>query len=137
MRTCKTLVLISTLSSVSLAGTAANALDESNPLLCAASKVIVCSEEGACVTGTPEEADLPRFVSVDLAQQQISSAWPADKRKISRISSTQALEDRIILQGVDTDVPWSATVDKETGKLVATQSRKDISFTVFGACMPR
>jgi len=46
------------------------------------------------------------------------------------------LEDRIILQGVDTDVPWSATVDKETGKLVATESRKDISFTVFGACMP-
>ena len=53
-----------------------------------------------------------------------------------RISSAQALEDRIILQGVDTDVPWSATVDKETGKLVATESRKDISFTVFGACMP-
>ncbi|MCP3867569.1 MAG: hypothetical protein GY703_05635 [Gammaproteobacteria bacterium] len=136
MKTCKKLILVSTLCSVSVAGAATGTLDGA-PLLCAASKVVVCSEGGVCVAGMPEEVDLPRFVSVDISRRQISGAWPPDGQRISRVDSMQTLEDRIILQGVDTNVPWSAAVDRKSGRLVATQARKDISFTVFGACMPK
>jgi hypothetical protein len=136
MKAIKTLVLISTLCPA-WAVAAEDPFSGAKPLLCAAAKVLVCSETAVCAEGTPEEADLPRFVTVDVSNKQVSGAWPPGMEKVSTIGSMQSLSDRLIIQGVDTDVPWSATLDKETGKLVATQSRKYVSFTVFGACMPR
>ena len=137
MKALKTLTFFTTLCLVMPTIAVEDPPKGSPPLLCAAGKVVVCSEAAVCLEGLPEDVDLPRFVTVDIAKRQISGAWPPGTEKISKIDSVQVFADRVIIQGVDIDVPWSATIDKEIGKLVVTQSRKHVSFTVFGACMPK
>jgi hypothetical protein len=55
----------------------------------------------------------------------------------SKISRVQNLTDPLIIQGLDADVSRSATVDKETGKMVAIHADRNLGFTIFGACMPK
>lgn len=55
----------------------------------------------------------------------------------SEISRVQNLTDPLIMQGLDADVSRSATVDKDTGKVVAMHADRNLGFTVFGTCMPK
>ena len=137
MKKSQLLMLAMSLYGVLLASAAADPVSGANALLCAASKVAVCSDASGCVEIAPEEADLPRFVTVDIARREITAAWPGEAGKLSRADVIREYADRMVLQGIDLDVPWSATIARETGSLVVTQSRLDVSFTIFGACMPK
>jgi hypothetical protein len=55
----------------------------------------------------------------------------------SKISRVQNLTDPLIIQGLDAGVSRSATVDKDTGKVVAMHADRNLGFTIFGACMPK
>mgnify|MGYP001812567379 CR=1 FL=1 len=97
----------------------------------------ICSEAESCEEGLPEDANMPRFVIVDVSQQQVTGAWAPGTERVSKISKVQNLTDRLIIQGLDAGGPWSVTVDKETGNVVAVHADRNLGFTIFGACMPK
>ncbi len=137
MKTFKTLLTITMLCQAMPVAASKDPYSGSTPMLCAVAKVVVCSEAESCEEGLPEGANMPRFVIVDVPQQQVTGAWPPGTERVSKISRVQNLSDRLIIQGLDADVPWSATVDKGTGNVVAVHADRNLGFTIFGACMPK
>ncbi|MCP3869810.1 MAG: hypothetical protein GY703_17295 [Gammaproteobacteria bacterium] len=111
-------------------------IDGATRLLCATSESVECTEFDDCSINLPEVNSVPRFIRVGLEQGQVDALWPPGSGKQSQIGNRIDLVDRVLLQGVDNRVPWSATISKETGKFVVTQSRGETAFVVFGVCMP-
>lgn len=136
MKFFQILVLAVPLVAAVQANAATNSFDGVKSLICSSSRVVVCTEVATCVEAIPEEVELPRFFAIDASGKKITATWPSEAAKVSQVTTLQDFDDRLVLQGMDTEVPWSATIDKESGSLVATQSRLHVSFTVFGACMP-
>ena len=137
MKRFQTLALVLPLQLAVPATGAEGPLGSADSLLCAAHKVLLCEPSAPCSEVEPAEVELPRFVLVDLKAKQISAVWPAEPERTSRVETLRMHTDRILLQGVDDDIPWAATIDKANGDLVVSQSRPASSSTVFGACMPR
>jgi len=111
--------------------------DGSTPLICAVTQVFSCSVAQSCSETSADEVNLPRFVTIDASNRLVSAAWPAENKKSSEISAVVSGADRLILQGVDVDKAWSATLNKQTGTIVVSQAGDEMSFTVFGVCMPK
>ena len=71
------------------------------------------------------------------AWMKCKAKGPPGTERVSKISRVQNLTVRLIIQGLDADVSRSATVDMETGKVVAMHADRNLGFTVFGTCMPK
>ena len=50
------------------------------------------------------------------------------------IDRTQHIEDRMLLQGIDGRIMWSAMIDEANGDLTITAGGDKIGFVAFGAC---
>ena len=137
MNLSKTIALLAVLSNGMPALAADDPFSGSAPLICAVTKTITCSETESCTEGLAEQVNLPRFVTIDFSNQLVSAAWPADNRKTSKIVSAINVSERLILQGVDADMAWSANIDKETGRIVVSHAGGNVGFLIFGACMPK
>jgi hypothetical protein len=59
-----------------------------------------------------------------------------DLDKTSRISSVVVGDSQLVLQGIYGEVPWSAAIGKASGRVVASQSRGDAGFLIYGTCVP-
>ena len=62
----------------------------------------------------------------------------------SRIENLERIDGKLILQGAEDGirevrdgVGWSMAISEETGKMVLTGSGDQVTFVVFGACVPR
>ena len=113
---------------------AAEALDLSKPLFCGATLVTECVPGGECVRGTPEHFNLPLLWRIDIANKQIVSARVGGEQRVSAIASIADAKGVSVLQGVDGDAGWSATIVQSSGKMTVSSARPDLSHTVFGSC---
>jgi hypothetical protein len=111
-------------------------IDAARSLLCAPARSAQCTEAEGCVIVTPEANNVPRFMRIDVANQRAMGLWPADTGVVSAISAVIDGEARLLLQGVDGEIPWSAAIDKTTGGIVVSQSADGTGFLIFGTCMP-
>ncbi len=110
--------------------------DGTRVLLCATSESAQCTEKEDCVVNPPEANNMPRFLRIDVANKTARAVWPMEAEKVSPVSNVVNGESRLLLQGVDGEVPWSAAIDKTSGHVVVSQSRGAAGFLVFGTCMP-
>lgn len=111
-------------------------IDGTSTLLCAATESIQCTEQTDCDHNPPEANNIPRFARFDIANKKVSAVWPAGLDKASQIATVVNGESKLILQGVDGEVPWSVSIDKRSGQVVVSQTRGTTGFLIFGACMP-
>ena len=107
-------------------------LDGSTPMLCAPSSVVECSRKGECQRSTPEDADVPPFVKVDLGQRQLTSL---DGARTSPISASQRNDGRLMLQGMQNTRVWGAVIDEQTGQMTATIGEDDGAIVIIGTCV--
>ena len=114
-------------------GAAAEGLDGTTPILCAASTVVVCARPGECVVGPPEAVNLPVFWHIDPAGKTIQSKRESGETRKSGITTVSASGGKLVLQGSDEGLGWSVSVEQANGRMVLTAGRED-GYVVFGAC---
>ncbi len=71
---------------------------------------------------------------VDFDKRQVRATDEAGHKEISPIKNMEQTEKQMILQGVENHRGWSASIDRQTGRMIVTSSGADVSFMIFGAC---
>ena len=107
-------------------------MDGSAPMLCAVSSVAECSRLGDCERSTPEAAEVPPFVRVNVPQRVLSSI---DGARTSPVTSVQRVNGRLMLQGTQNDRAWGIVINEESGRMSATVGEDDGAIVISGACI--
>lgn len=126
--------VVASLSLAALAGAAD--FDGSKTLLCAPGEAIDCAPGGRCVQSSPEQLDVPRFITVDFGAKRLSGKT-ADGVRHTSIQNVQSLDGKRILQGAEGGRGWSIVIDEQTGGMSAAVADQSAGFLVFGACTPK
>ncbi len=121
--------------SASMASAAEN-LDGSVPLLCAATEAIGCTMDQDCVKGSARAVNLPVLIRIDTDKKTVQSHRQDGEERVSEIVSVHQKEDTVVFFGIDGNQGWSLTMDKATGQMTATASSEGSGYIVFGVCTP-
>ena len=115
-------------------GASASTFDGKANLVCAAIDVIACENGQGCVEGQARTFELPQFMFVDFEKKLIRATDESGDKAVSPIKNFEQTEKQVILQGVENDRGWSATIDRLTGRMIVTSAGSDVGFMIFGAC---
>jgi hypothetical protein len=107
-------------------------MDGSTPLLCAANSVIECTRKGDCDRSSPEEAQVPGFIKVDLVKRVLSSV---DGSRTSPITANQRMNGKLMIQGMQNERVWGAVIEEQTGMMTATIGEDDGAIVIVGTCI--
>lgn len=107
-------------------------VDGSAPILCALTSVVECPRRGDCERSTPDGANIPAFLRVNVPQRVLSSV---DGTRTSPIAGSQRANGRLMLQGMQNERVWGAVIEEETGKMSATVGEEDGAFVISGTCI--
>jgi len=121
-----------------VAAARAQVVDGNKPLLCAVVDISSCAPNANgvdCQKQTPESANVPRFLRIDVAEKSISGMRADGEQRQVSIATVQRTQDRLLLQGIDEGpLSWSIAIAKRTGEMAFTGTKADVGFVVFGAC---
>lgn len=120
---------------VAPAHAAAGPFDGTVPLLCAFTGVVECGATGECQRRTPDDVNLPSFISIDFKGQTLNAA--DGSTRTAPIQRFERADGRVILQGGQEGRAWSAVIVGDSGKLTAGVTDAQGAFLVFGACTTR
>ena len=116
-----------------LASTASAApLDGTVPMLCALNSVVECARRGDCERSTPEDAQVPPFVRIDVGKRLLSTV---DGGRTSPIASVQRANGRLMVQGMQNERVWGAVINEQTGQMSATVGEDDGAIVISGTCI--
>lgn len=107
-------------------------LDGSAPMLCALNFVMECTRKGDCERSSAEEAGVPPFIRVDVAQRHLSTL---DGARTSPIANVQRSNGNLMLQGMQNERAWGAVIDEESGRMSATAAEAEGAFVLIGTCI--
>ncbi len=107
---------------------------DSDKLLCSTSQLVVCFENGECMTMQPWEIGVPQFVVVDTKKKLISTTKASGENRSTPIQTLRREDSTIFLQGVEAGRAFSFSIDEQTGLLTVAVSRDGLTVSVFGAC---
>jgi hypothetical protein len=108
--------------------------DGTQPFLCTTIDIVSCGVGRSCDKETAASVDMPQFLKFDVGQKQITGERPNGEMLKAVIDRTQHVEDRMLLQGIDGRIMWSAMIDEANGDLTITAGGDKIGFVAFGAC---
>jgi len=103
-------------------------------LLCSASRIVVCFEEGDCAELTAEELGVPQFVVIDTKAKMLATTKASNENRSTPIASIGRADGLLFFQGVEQGRAFSFVVHEQTGHLTVAVSRDGLSVSVFGAC---
>jgi hypothetical protein len=103
-------------------------------LLCSASRIVVCFEEGDCAELTAEELGVPQFVVIDTKAKKLATTKASNENRSTPIASIGRADGLLFFQGVEQGRAFSFVVHEQTGHLTVAVSRDGLSVSVFGAC---
>lgn len=93
----------------------AESFDGTETLLCASIEAIDCVPGDSCIRDLPEVIGAPQFLKIDFAGQKIIGP-----RRTTSVLNTEKNEKQIILQGLELNMGWVFSLDRDTGKFAAT-----------------
>ena len=114
-----------------LGGPAIAGVDGSAPFVCAVTSLFECAGDEGCGRESPEGANLPRFVRIDLAQQSVRSL---DGSRAAPIHHAERADGRLLLQGGQEGRGWTLLVVESSGDMTAAVVGDEGAFVVRGAC---
>jgi len=127
------------LLTVSLALTApaarADDLSGSNQFLCSAVSVGRC-DGGGCEDDTPEGANIPQFVTVDLDAKLLSTTPASGENRSTPIETLRRDGGLIVLQGLQNGRAFSFVIGEKSGRASIAIAREELVLSVFAACTP-
>jgi len=110
---------------------AAAPLDGSMPMLCAVHQLMDCEADN-CERTSPEEAQVPPFVRIDVQKRLLSSV---DGARTSPISQMNRTNGRLMLQGMQNQRVWGIVINEQSGRMWATLGEDDGAIVLSGACI--
>ena len=123
------------LTALTVTATATSAAAQSMPLVCSVTTAIECDEAVGCGPYTPAVA-APTFLYVDLDQRAVTILAPDERRgETTAIESTDDLEDRLVLSGMQDGKGWSMVIAKTDGAMSLAISDEHVVFSAFGRCV--
>jgi hypothetical protein len=112
----------------------ADDVTESDRMLCALSKIMLCVEDGECFPLSVLDADIPQFLIVDLKKKTITPTAASSDNRVSNIANLARDNGRTFLQGVENDGAYSILIEDDLGHFTGAVARDGIALSVFGAC---
>ncbi len=103
-------------------------------MICAASHVQVCTEDGECYDAMPWDAGVPDFVIVDTDKDIVSTTKASGENRSTPVTESKREDGNIYLQGVEGGRAFSFVINEISGRVTVAVSLDGISVTVFGAC---
>src|SRR5215510_1546722 len=130
----KSLAVLSTATMASIA-MAGGAVDDSQPLACKATQSHDCLPGKACQTLDPKtspfEGNKDYHFIIDFKNMTARSIYRDAALPITNANKT---EDRLVVQGIDKSVAWSAVVKRSNGAFTLSVADRDGAYIVFGEC---
>ena len=112
------------------------------PIFCSVNQVHECIAWKGCNTVNPYVANIPYFLTVDLATNAITGGTTVDDHKSTKIERIEIIDELITLSGAepesengDDKFGWVMTISKNTGQMVLSANSNDSSFVIFGSCI--
>jgi hypothetical protein len=118
---------------VSSAASAA-ALDGSGDIVCAATHVVACLEDGFCLQGQAKTFDLPDLVVLDSKNKVVRSTHESGHNAASHVKNMEHNGEHLVLQGVENSRGWDIAINSTTGRMSASGVGDDVSFLIHGTC---
>lgn len=130
--TISSLILVSAIFAIPAM---ADDLTGTDRLLCAASDVRVCDDDG-CSQKSVREVNVPRFVDIDLTAKTIRTTEASGEDRVTPIEREERNEGLIMLQGGEFGRAYSFSIDESSGNLTAAVAARDLGVVIFGSCTP-
>lgn len=109
-------------------------LTGANELLCAPGYVTVCSADGNCESGPPENWDFPEFIEVDLDDETLSTTDSYSEDRSTVVEHLTRLRGLIFLQGVQGENAFTIVITEITGDVSFAIATEGQTATAFGGC---
>jgi hypothetical protein len=113
----------------------ADDLTGSSRFLCSAVSVGRC-DGGGCENDTPEGANIPQFVTVDLDAKLLSTTPASGENRSTPIETLRRDGDLIVLQGLQNGRAFSFVIGEKSGRASIAIAREELVLSVFAACTP-
>jgi hypothetical protein len=107
-------------------------LDGSAPMLCAFTSVVECSRRGECERSSPDGANVPAFIKVNVPQRVLSTI---DGGRSSPVGTVLRENGVLMLQGMQNGRAWGAAIDEKSGQMSASITESDGAIVISGACI--
>lgn len=112
---------------------AAEAVDGTKPLACAAVTGRDClPDDSECQLMVPEK-NQPPLIAIDFARKEVRSPF---RNALLNVTHTTVTSESLILQGADSLFAWSALIKKKSGALTIAITDREGAYVVFGSCKP-
>ena len=108
---------------------AQEAIDGTNPLICASLQAVSCAPGEECERGLPESIGAPQFLRIDFAKKEIIGP-----KRLAQILFLEKSDEQITMQGFELGMGWTLAIDRATGKAIITFANREEGIVIFGAC---
>lgn len=113
----------------------AASIDGTQRLICSTIRTAECGTSGECNVGLASDINFPQFFHIDFANNRVEATRPDGSEFNTAFTLTARDNEPLVLQGSENARGWSATIDRETGRIVVAAAGSDVAFVVFGACI--
>jgi hypothetical protein len=117
--------------------------DNAKQVTCAAVKIFECTGSEGCQEVTAESIDMPQMFRIDFTAKTITGIVDG-KERVTPIEALEYIDGKLMIYGAEDGtktskdgVAWNGVIDEMTGSLVVSASGDNVSFSIFGACIPR
>ncbi len=115
-------------------GVSAAGLDGSSDIVCAATHIVACLEDGYCLQGQARDFDLPGLMVLDAKKKVLRGTHESGHNAVSPVKNMELNGDSLVLQGVENSRGWSISINTKTGHMSGSGVGDGISFLANGTC---
>jgi hypothetical protein len=105
-------------------------------MICTTIQVTECFADGGCVSGQPENWNIPRFTRVDLTEMTLETTAASGESRTTPIERIEREGDDVFAQGAEGGKGFSFLLDEDTGTTSAAIVLEGSVLATFGVCTP-
>ena len=107
-----------------------------NKMICTTIQVTECFADGGCVSGQPENWNIPRFTRVNLDDMTLETTAASGESRTTPIERVEREGDDVFFQGAEGGKGFSFLLDEDTGTTSAAITLEGSVLASFGVCTP-
>ena len=113
-----------------------------DPILCSVNQVNECVAWQGCEEIEPGEANIPKFIEIDLASKTISGGTTLDVGRKSKIERIETINELLTLSGSEPRTKegkdkfgWIMTISTDNGQMIISANTNRSALVIFGSCI--
>jgi hypothetical protein len=132
----KNWLLAGLIALVGVAPAAADDLTGADEILCSGLFANRCFADGDCVSGTPQQWNIPQFIIIDFEDKMPRTTEASGLNRQTPIEVMERDGDWIFLQGVEMGRAFSFAINEKSGDMTAAVAHEGVAVAAFAACTP-